>query len=236
MVGLLLALLLVATLLVACRKKIRRKCRCCQTSHKIEGPIISVSYRSSYQGDRESYYIKTDEPLPTTFYTRPGEDDASKEFTTIFIPSRREPTVSAASPATTRGQQREVRNVKFKSLERDWRPSSSRKKVFYICTHLFVLAQLLCSNSITNPALLYILLSNTQRKEREEERAEEREQIENVRKTLVCTAPLSSILFSALHVEYSWNCIILQEYCLSDLDNLERMLDSALVKFETTTL
>ena len=29
---------------------------------------------------------------------------------------------------------------------------------------------------------------------------------------------------------------ILQEFCLSDLDSLEQVLDSALVKFETTTL
>ena len=131
----------------------RRKCPCCRVSHKIKGPIISVSYRGSNQGDRESYYFKTSDLGPTTtFYTRPGEDDASKEFTTaFFMPSvppadpvtfRMGPATKAnpapcdvgpvthvdpvsfhVDPVTRRHEQRDSRSVKFKSLERNWKPS-----------------------------------------------------------------------------------------------------------------
>ena len=146
--ALLLCLISLVSTLVACRKRIKRKCPCCRTTHKIRGPIITVSYRGSNRGGRESYFIKTNDLRPSSaFYTRRGEDDASKEFTTTFfttpsfsgpssIPPAHPanfhvgPVTNAAGPVTyfvdsvaRDHQQREVRSVKFKSLERTWKPS-----------------------------------------------------------------------------------------------------------------
>ena len=139
----------------------RRRCPCCRTSHKIEGPIISVSYRGSNQRERESYFIKTNELGSTSaFTTRRGEGDASKEFTTFFTtpsfsgPSSMppaDPVTYDADPFTnveppvthyvdpvSRDHQ-EVKSVKFKSLERSWKLSPQHQ----VC-HITWLAHTQC--------------------------------------------------------------------------------------------
>lgn len=82
------------------------QCPCSRRSTKLEGPLITVSYRSSYYGDWESYYIKTDEMGPTTFYARPVEDNDNIEFT-------------FARNVAPEGQINKPRNVTFKSPERE---------------------------------------------------------------------------------------------------------------------
>jgi hypothetical protein len=188
--ALLLVLVLLVSVLVACRKRMRRRCPCCRTSHKIEGPIISVSYRGSNQRERESYFNELGST--SAFYTRRGEDDASKEFFTTFFttpcfsgPSNippADPVTYDEDPFTNvppvthyvdpvsrdHQQQKEVKGVKFKSLERSWKPSPQH-----------------------------------QRKE-----GGEREEVEAID----------------------------DDFRLSDLENLEKVLDSALIRFETTTL
>ncbi|CAI8049198.1 hypothetical protein GBAR_LOCUS27078 [Geodia barretti] len=205
--ALLLALVLLVSVLVACRKRMRRRCPCCRTSHKIEGPIISVSYRGSNQRERESYFIKTNELGSTSaFTTRRGEGDASKEFTTFFTtpsfsgPSSMppaDPVTYDADPFTnveppvthyvdpvSRDHQ-EVKSVKFKSLERSWKLSPQHQ----VC-HITWLAHTQC-----------VILS--QRKE-----GGERGEVEDID----------------------------DDFRLSDLENLEKVLDSALIRFETSTL
>ena len=57
-------------------------CPCSRRAARLEGPLITVTFRSSYHGDRESYYIRTDEIGPTTFYTHSREDNDDIEFST----------------------------------------------------------------------------------------------------------------------------------------------------------
>lgn len=126
-----LTLLLVFTcILVACRKKIKRKCSCCKPSHKVEGPIISISYQSSYHRERESYFINNNQLGPRSLYSRSGEDDASTEFMTTFFVSPRTPRlVGGAVGRDPHKKDEATSNVKFKTLERSWRPSTRDKVV-----------------------------------------------------------------------------------------------------------
>ena len=171
----------------------RRRCPCCRTSHKIEGPIISVSYRGSNQRERESYFNELGST--SAFYTRRGEDDASKEFFTTFFttpcfsgPSNippADPVTYDEDPFTNvppvthyvdpvsrdHQQQKEVKGVKFKSLERSWKPSPQHQ----VC-------------HITWLAHTHSVCFLSQRKEGGER--EEVEAIDDVRKAYCVSMPL----------------------------------------------
>lgn len=79
-------------------------------------------------------------------------------------------------------------------------------------------------DTVKNPSTHIVSVHLTQRKEG---KREETEDLDNVRNTF-------TVSFAAVY--YCTVSCVLQEFRLSDLDDLEKVLDNALIRFETTTL